>query len=139
MRRVLFLILCVAALASASPAAQAQGNPLVGTWRGNVAGSDGRTSGVATYIFTADGHYAFIANGIGDRGAFTLRTEGRYQIVGPGQTVWVMDSYSVCTDAAATACQPYPNAEIGRQQPGVFQMNGPNQLTILGTAFRRVS
>jgi hypothetical protein len=140
MRSFSFLVVCLTAFLAVSPIARAEENPLVGTWRAdNVVGSDGSTLGIATFIFTADGRYAFIANGQGPRGPFTFRTEGRYQIVGSGQTTWVMDSYLICNDAAATSCQPYPNPEIGLRQQGSFQMDGPNKLIILGSVWRRLS
>jgi hypothetical protein len=121
------------------PAAQAQQNPLIGTWTRSDPGGPNGPPSVIYLTFAPDGRYEWrmmYGRWYGqDSGGAVIR--GTYRILSPTEVSYRETSYMVCP---AGNCGPYPPGDptFGQEKKLPYAING-RQLVIGGIDYTRMN
>jgi len=132
--RFVLKMLAVAIFSWLCLVAQADSNPLVGSWRRSDPGTQQAPASTIVLTFTADCRYK---QEMAIPSGFTV-TEGIYQITSDSSFTGEIKSSMLC--AAGSSCVPNPMpVQYGVKQTGYFQTQGQSQLIIDNVTWTRIN
>ena len=120
--------------------ADAETNPLLGTWS---AVSPATTAGPASVLyltFRGDWSYemrALVGTNAAGTGSGMAITDGNYELTGPNSINYWETRYQICPSGGYCADYPSPVGDFGKKKPGTFELVGDKQMKAEGLLWTR--